>query len=73
MAKTLKAHVLPLTNCSFNKNGDKYLIKNIGLLQAATIEPVKYGIHNLEIFYINYKAIKMQFIHWLLTCLTGIF
>ena len=21
--KTLKAHVLPLTNCSFNKNGDK--------------------------------------------------
>jgi len=22
--KTLKGHVLPLTNCSFNKNGDKY-------------------------------------------------
>lgn len=23
--KTLKAHILPLTNCAFNKNGDKYL------------------------------------------------
>lgn len=23
--KTLKAHVLPLTNCSFNKNGDKFI------------------------------------------------
>lgn len=23
--KTLKAHVLPLTNCAFNKNGDKFI------------------------------------------------
>ena len=22
--KTLKTHLLPLTNCAFNKNGDKY-------------------------------------------------
>lgn len=25
MYKTLKAHVLPLTNCAFNKNGDKFI------------------------------------------------
>ena len=25
MFKTLKAHVLPLTNCGFNKNGDKFI------------------------------------------------
>ena len=23
--KTLKAHILPLTNCAFNKNGDKFI------------------------------------------------
>ena len=24
LIKTLKAHVLPLTNCAFNKNGDRF-------------------------------------------------
>jgi dynein assembly factor with WDR repeat domains 1 len=23
--KTLKAHMLPLTNCAFNKNGDRFI------------------------------------------------
>eukprot|EP01017_Pseudomicrothorax_dubius_P022044 TRINITY_DN2373_c0_g1_i2.p1 TRINITY_DN2373_c0_g1~~TRINITY_DN2373_c0_g1_i2.p1 ORF type:complete len:219 (-),score=47.15 TRINITY_DN2373_c0_g1_i2:719-1375(-) len=25
LAKTLRAHVLPLTNCAFNKNGDRFI------------------------------------------------
>ena len=58
--KTLKAHVLPLTNCCFNKNGDKYEYPHVGSSQAVTIEPAKSGTHNQEICCINCRDIKMQ-------------
>jgi len=44
---------LPLTNCSFNKNGDKYDSNYLGLSQVVMIELAKFGIHKLEIFYIH--------------------
>jgi len=63
LSKTLKAHVLPLTNCSFNKNGDKYPILYTDSSRAATIELAKYGTQRQEILYINWKGIKMLFTH----------
>lgn len=58
--------MLPLTNCSFNKNGDRYVKIYIDLLLEVMTERVKYGTQNLEICCIHWRAIKMQSIQWLL-------
>jgi hypothetical protein len=46
--RTLAAHVLPLTNCAFNKSGDRYDCSIVAhytdLLLEAMIEHAKYGI-----------------------------
>ena len=55
--------MLPLTNCAFNKNGDKYLL-NISLdsSQVAMIELVKYGTLLQEKKQYLWKDIRMQYI-----------
>jgi hypothetical protein len=41
--------MLPLTNCAFNKNGDKYFRSLfLDLSQEVMIVHVKYGIHLQE-------------------------
>ncbi len=58
--KTLKAHVLPLTNCSFNKNGDKYPRSDPDSSPAAMIGPARSGIQKPAIYSTNWRDTKTQ-------------
>ena len=71
MFKTLKAHVLPLTNCCFNKNGDKYQFRYLDLSLGATIGHVRYGILKQATSSINLKGTRMQYTLWRSTYLMG--
>jgi dynein assembly factor with WDR repeat domains 1 len=63
--------VLPLTNCAFNKNGDKYNPTYLGSLQAATIEPAKYGKLKPASSCTRSRGIRTLSTAWFSMCPTG--
>jgi len=47
--RALTCHELPLTNCAFNKSGDKYIdYLKLDLLLEAMIKLAEFGIPNQE-------------------------
>ena len=74
--RTLEAHVLPLTNCAFNKSGDRYVVfiitHYLASLQVAMIGHVGYGIQTQEESYYLFKGIKTLFMQSLSTILLEI-